>query len=186
MKNSMKNNKGFSLVELIIVIAIMAILVGILAPQLIRYIEKANVSADVQFLGSIYDAVVYASVDPDVMADPGSQNLLNRMRDPSNPLKLEDLDDGSGNRFCEEVLSTLGWNNLQQSTYQGLLRSAHESGTSGATIYFTYQGDFVNPVIMWITTTDSSGKKDTTHVPLYYDENDISEMEEIRSCIHIE
>ncbi|MBR3517707.1 MAG: prepilin-type N-terminal cleavage/methylation domain-containing protein, partial [Lachnospiraceae bacterium] len=31
----MKNNKGFSLVELIIVIAIMAILVGVMAPQLI-------------------------------------------------------------------------------------------------------------------------------------------------------
>ncbi|MCQ2541905.1 MAG: prepilin-type N-terminal cleavage/methylation domain-containing protein, partial [Lachnospiraceae bacterium] len=30
----MKNNKGFSLVELIIVIAIMAILVGVIAPQL--------------------------------------------------------------------------------------------------------------------------------------------------------
>ncbi|MBP3295880.1 MAG: prepilin-type N-terminal cleavage/methylation domain-containing protein, partial [Lachnospiraceae bacterium] len=29
----MKNNKGFSLVELIIVIAIMAILVGVMAPQ---------------------------------------------------------------------------------------------------------------------------------------------------------
>lgn len=180
MKN---NNKGFSLVELIIVIAIMAVLVGVMAPQLIKYIEKANVSADMQLLGAIYDAVVYASVDPDVMADPGSQGLLNGMRDPFHPLMLEDLDDGTGNRFCEEVLSTLGWNDLQQSTYEELLRSAH--GT-GATIYFTYQGDFVNPVIMWITTTDATGKKDTTHVPAYYDESDATEMEEIRSCIHIE
>ena len=32
-----KNNKGFSLVELIIVIAIMAILAGALAPALIKY-----------------------------------------------------------------------------------------------------------------------------------------------------
>ena len=36
----MKNEKGFSLVELIVVIAIMAVLVGIIAPQLIKYIEK--------------------------------------------------------------------------------------------------------------------------------------------------
>lgn len=178
-----KNNKGFSLVELIIVIAIMAILVGIMAPQLLKYIEKANVSADMQLLDSVYNAVVYASVDPDVVADPLSQSLLNGMRDPSDPLKLEDLDDNTGNRFCEEVLSTLGWSNLQQSTYQGLLQSAHESGTSGATIYFTYQGDFVNPIIMWITTTDAAGKKDTSHAPADYDESDPSE---IRSCIHIE
>lgn len=38
------NNKGFSLVELIIVIAIMAILAGAIAPALIRYIDKARAS----------------------------------------------------------------------------------------------------------------------------------------------
>ena len=37
-----KNNKGFSLVELIVVIAIMAVLVGVLAPQLIKYVEKSK------------------------------------------------------------------------------------------------------------------------------------------------
>ena len=37
------NNKGFSLVELIIVIAIMAVLAGALAPALITYIEKSRI-----------------------------------------------------------------------------------------------------------------------------------------------
>lgn len=36
------NNKGFSLVELIIVIAIMAILVGIVGTQVLPYIDKAK------------------------------------------------------------------------------------------------------------------------------------------------
>ena len=35
-----KNNKGFSLVELIIVIAIMAILAGILIPQFVKCISR--------------------------------------------------------------------------------------------------------------------------------------------------
>ena len=34
------NNKGFSLVELIIVIAIMVILVAVLAPQYLKYVEN--------------------------------------------------------------------------------------------------------------------------------------------------
>lgn len=40
------NNKGFSLVELIIVIAIMAVLVGVLAPQFTKYVGQSKTSAD--------------------------------------------------------------------------------------------------------------------------------------------
>lgn len=52
-----KNNKGFSLVELIIVIAIMAILAGAIAPALIRYIDKSRKSNDVSAAKSIKTAV---------------------------------------------------------------------------------------------------------------------------------
>ena len=52
-----KNNKGFSLVELIVVIAIMAVLVGVLAPQLIKYVEKSREATDIQNADSIATAV---------------------------------------------------------------------------------------------------------------------------------
>ncbi|MBQ7707355.1 MAG: type II secretion system protein [Lachnospiraceae bacterium] len=51
------NNKGFSLVELIIVIAIMAILAGAIAPALIRYIDKSRKSNDVSSGKTIKTAV---------------------------------------------------------------------------------------------------------------------------------
>lgn len=54
------NNKGFSLVEIIIVIAIMAILAGALAPQLMKYVEKSRVAADNNNCNAIKTAVMTA------------------------------------------------------------------------------------------------------------------------------
>lgn len=60
LKEKKLNNKGFSLVELIIVIAIMAVLIGVLAPTLIKNVEKSRESTDLQNLDSIRDTVVTA------------------------------------------------------------------------------------------------------------------------------
>lgn len=54
------NNKGFSLVELIIVIAIMAILVGIVGTQVIPYLNKSRESKDLQIINSYSTAAVTA------------------------------------------------------------------------------------------------------------------------------
>ena len=54
MKNQ-KTDKGFSLIELIIVIAIMAVLVVVGAPMYIKYIHKAGVARDWSNLKLYYD-----------------------------------------------------------------------------------------------------------------------------------
>ena len=61
--NKKKNNKGFTLVELVIVVAILAILVGILAPQYTKYVEKSRKAADVSNMDEIVKAVQVYAVD---------------------------------------------------------------------------------------------------------------------------
>lgn len=58
------NNKGFSLVELIIVVAIMAVLIGVLAPAYLQYVEKSKKTSDCSAVGSVMDAIEIIAADP--------------------------------------------------------------------------------------------------------------------------
>lgn len=64
MKKENMNNKGFSLVELIIVIAIMAILIVVLAPQYLKYVERSRNSTDMQNARSLMTAAETWAADP--------------------------------------------------------------------------------------------------------------------------
>ena len=59
------NHEGFTLVELIVVIAILGILAGIAIPVYSGYIKKANQAADVMLLGAVNTALAAACAEND-------------------------------------------------------------------------------------------------------------------------
>lgn len=65
-----KRNRGFSLIELIVVIAIMAVLVGVMAPSYLSYVEKARRQTCYTNMDNVVREVqLHAYSDPDFRED---------------------------------------------------------------------------------------------------------------------
>ena len=119
-----KNNKGFSLVELIIVIAIMAILAGALAPALIKYINKSRRSTDIQNADSLRTAIQTALSNPDA-----ADCVTTSSYDASAIVS------GSSDKFIAEIYSVVG--NTKLTTKYG------EKGQ-----YMTFKVDLANNTVV--------------------------------------
>lgn len=97
LKEKKLNNKGFSLVELIIVIAIMAVLVGVLAPQYIKYVDRSRKGVDEQMCDNLRTAIETTYLDP---------NIKHGTVETTTATALGS--DGAGETFWQEVYGIMG------------------------------------------------------------------------------
>ena len=147
----MKNkNKGFSLIELIIVIAIMAILVGVTVPVLIIFLGKTKVSADVQLCSTIREAIYISMNDPIVReADDESKDQIDLICSGS---KVE-LDSLSDSEFVRNVNEIVGYDVFSASDNREHFKT--QIARSNGEVYTQlYEGNYY----VWIDGSDSSGR----------------------------
>lgn len=91
-KMSQKNNKGFSLVELIVVVAIMAVLMGILVPTLVKNVEKSKKQKDTSAVEEIRTTMVTNLADP-LYSDLEATIIYNGTDSNSNKITITTPDD---------------------------------------------------------------------------------------------
>ena len=151
----MRKNKGFSLVELIIVIAIMAILIGVMAPQLIKYIEKSKVSSDTQLCGTVQTAIVTAMSDPEVNDATDYDTVVQGWTNAA--CSMTDLKGTPGSA----ALETIG-----EKTPANINSSLKSYNAKKGGIHFDVLDG--NSVSVWIPGTDATGSKGKGKVKTSY------------------
>lgn len=135
------NNKGFSLVELLVVIAIMVVLVGVVAPSLLRNVEKARESKDVQTLDTIAGAIqssIASEKGYDAALDPTNGIFKNgTVVDVYGTIKTN-----TTNSFCVEFNASLSLSTLSSDFGSKLAKATNNKvwakidGTTGRVTVF--------------------------------------------------
>lgn len=157
MKKAIKNylaklhdnkEKGFSLVELIIVMAIMAILVGVVASQVIPYMEKSRQAKDQQQLSSVCTDLVSSIAQ--TSADSGEVKSF------TNPQELGSLSNAT---LAQNFADTRGKADITAAykAVQDKLKSkaATDSAKGNKKIYVNYN-DSTGVVTVYMTSDGSS------------------------------
>lgn len=126
------NKKGFSLVELIVVIAIMAVLVGILAPTLIGYVEKSRKQKDESAVAELVSQLeialnedaIYNEVVEKVSAETGKK-LTIKFSIANNELTVTNgsttVGDATLAKLAASLAETVGKTiNISSKAYKGM------------------------------------------------------------------
>ena len=154
-------NKGFSLVELIIVIAIMAILAAAIAPALIRYIDKSRRSDDVAAAETLNTAAqaalsneeAYDEIQEAIPTTGGNPVVLASATPGSNFTQVATTNiSGNMVTFLSEINSSCN------SKAPKLKYKKMADGTNKPTVWNIGVNDAGKPVV-WLGT----GNTDTTY-----------------------
>ena len=108
----MNNNKGFSLVELVVVVAIMAVLMAVLVPTLIRNVEKTRLQKDKSAIAEIHHSIELAIADEEylnALASTSGATASNGVITVEELFDNKDDDaDKDGDQLAAEVVGAVG------------------------------------------------------------------------------
>ena len=149
MKKLRKNDKGFTLVELIVVLVILALLAAILVPALLGYIDKAKKEKNYQAAQEVHTAVQALATE-----SYGKGNTTPTM-------KLADIKDLAGIDDLAEVI--VKWKNTDDNvkTKFQVDEMSVKFTSDSSNVYYTYKKSGTGNKYSWQSETESSVKGDT-------------------------
>lgn len=129
-----KDNRGFSLVELIIVVAIMAVLMIVLAPAMLRYVEKTRVTKDESAVAEVLKVTELALSDDKLYTEAGGGDITVTVKDDTEISVAcgTGADPGAAGNLKADIQAAVGDKiRFSSATYRG----------KTFTLYFEYDED---------------------------------------------
>jgi len=150
------NNKGFSLVELIVVVLIMAIIAVALAPQVMKWVENSRKSTDIENYNALVEAANVASTNEDFLKNIGNNTVTITMKEKPASGNPTTLTNDTGNKLKNILDNTLpGWENTEitgawanETIINGNTTGTYASGT-GFVISISKSGNGIQVVKTW-------------------------------------
>lgn len=135
-KQKTTTNKGFSLVELIVVIAIMAVLVAVLAPAMLRYVENSRKSTDASTVEGVVSTAQATIIDSNVAAG------TYKIKVDASGCKVTDDDNGKLKKALQEAYGAADASNV----FTSVKLKSNTWKTDGVTVTITVGADGVTKI----------------------------------------
>ena len=140
------NNKGFSLVELIVVIAIMGVLMVVLAPQYLKYVEKSRLQKDNSAIAEIANNIKIACAD-ETIANSITTSDTFTANHPANSNQTFSFSDSSGDLLEEEIASVIGTSfTTSSNSYKAATNALAITVVNEGGIYKVYVDNMIESV----------------------------------------
>jgi len=127
-----KKNKGFTLIEMVVVMAIIAVLIAIAVPQVLRLINKSKVTADLS------SAKAIATQIQQYMADGGNVNLNDQPISADNNLKSYVEQRINGGIPKVRFNSGWDWRVKADTTSEEVYVGVNKGGQQGSTTWWLF------------------------------------------------
>ena len=111
------NNKGFSLVELIIVISIMAVLLGVITPALIRYLQKSRIIRDERNLDIVRESIETVLSNDDFYEDLADSSVVIN-EDGTIAINNTKISSEEKTKVTKELTDVLNNNKIEMSSFR--------------------------------------------------------------------
>lgn len=132
-RNCEKKNKGFSLVEIVVVVLILGILAVTVTPQIMNWINKAKVGKDEAYAGEIAFTVEMLALEHIGKSDLDSNTAVYTLTDT-----VVKTSGGGSQDLSSEIISSIG---------AEMCRTPEQSGKTKFTITITPNGQSVTVTV---------------------------------------